>query len=168
MKLLGKFSRYTPDSPDGNINYLRNEDGTDWYTISWDKERIAKSVYAGTDDTGKIIVVAENGALLFPVDMTVWEIDKDEAPENIVTEGYNASIVNGKYTVDYVSIAESKRAALLSDANAKISNWKAELMLETISDDDKASLQVWLTCIKVLKALDLSTAPDIEWPGVPQ
>ncbi|CAI0999598.1 MULTISPECIES: hypothetical protein [Serratia] len=42
MKSLGKFTTYTPTRkamPDRieGINYLKNETGIDWYSISWDK-----------------------------------------------------------------------------------------------------------------------------------
>ncbi|HIG9578635.1 TPA: tail fiber assembly protein, partial [Klebsiella pneumoniae] len=37
-----------------------------------------------------------------------------------------------------------------------------------ISDDDKASLIAWMKYIQALNAVDISTAPDIEWPVKPE
>ncbi len=46
-------------------------------------------------------------------------------------------------------------------AKDTISIWQNELMLGIISDEDKASLILWLQYIKALQAVDTSTAPDI-------
>ncbi|UUF64775.1 tail fiber assembly protein [Escherichia coli] len=54
------------------------------------------------------------------------------------------------------------------------SDWKAELILEIISDDDKEQLKAWLLYARVLKSLDFSQVTDessynaIEWPVPPQ
>lgn len=69
--------------------------------------------------------------------------------------------------------AESKRQELLTAANETIDDWRTELQLDVISDDDKASLVKWMAYIKALKALDLSNVTDedsfesIEWPESP-
>ncbi len=47
------------------------------------------------------------------------------------------------------------------EAKNIISGWKAELSLEIISDEDKASLIGWLAYIKALKAVDTSKAQNI-------
>lgn len=48
-----------------------------------------------------------------------------------------------------------------------ISNWKAELELGIISDEDKETLKAWLLYIKQLKTVDTSVAPKITWPEKP-
>lgn len=69
--------------------------------------------------------------------------------------------------------AESKRQELQTAANDTIADWRTELQLDTISDDDKASLVKWMAYIKALKALDLSSVTDetgfegIDWPTLP-
>ncbi|HDS7683621.1 TPA: tail fiber assembly protein [Enterobacter kobei] len=68
---------------------------------------------------------------------------------------------------EYIAQAESTKAALLSSAQTTISIWQSELLLNTISDDDKASLINWLAYIKEVKAVDTSTDPDINWPTPP-
>lgn len=171
MKNLGKFTTYAPDEPaTSDAHHLQNSEGTDWYTISWDTERTAKNIYAGTDDSGQIIAVTDNGALFFPANMTAWEIPTEEAPADILTMGYNATIIDGTYSVDYAGLAEKQRQSLLADANTTISYWRTELMMDVISDDDKASLAKWMAYIKAVKALDLTGVTNeegykaIKWP----
>lgn len=174
MENLGKFTTYSPEEPaTSSARHLQNSEGTDWYTISWDKERVAKNFYAGTDDSGKIIAVTDNGSMFFPANMTAWEIPKDEAPADILTMGYNATIIDGTYSVDYAGLAEKKRQGLLSEVNSTIADWRTELQLDVISDDDKVSLAKWIAYIKALKALGLNAIQSeeeyegIAWPLKP-
>ncbi|HGW5506286.1 TPA: tail fiber assembly protein [Citrobacter koseri] len=69
---------------------------------------------------------------------------------------------------DNIAAAELKKASLLAEASSMTGDWKTELELGIISDEDKASLIIWLAYIKALKALDTSSAPDISWPTPPQ
>ncbi len=69
--------------------------------------------------------------------------------------------------------AESQRQYLLSVANNTIADWRTELQLEIITDDDKASLIEWMAYIKDLKKMDFSEINDgagydaIEWTPTP-
>ncbi|MEY5158749.1 tail fiber assembly protein, partial [Salmonella enterica subsp. enterica serovar Corvallis] len=70
--------------------------------------------------------------------------------------------------------AETTRQKLLDAANSTIADWRTELALGEISDDDKASLTKWMAYIRALKTLDLSGVKDaatftaIRWPELPQ
>lgn len=92
----------------------------------------------------------------------------------ILTNGYDATIIDGKYAVDYVSIAQRQRQVLLSEASQTIADWRTELQLGTITDDDKASLTKWMAYIKELKELDLAGITDetsynaTKWPDKPE
>ncbi|WP_162264598.1 tail fiber assembly protein, partial [Salmonella enterica] len=63
---------------------------------------------------------------------------------------------------------------LLDAANSAIADWRTELALGEISDDDKASLTKWMAYIRELKSLDLTGVSDeatftaIRWPALPQ
>ncbi|HDQ3846553.1 tail fiber assembly protein [Escherichia coli] len=63
--------------------------------------------------------------------------------------------------------AEQQKSALLAEAQATISLWQTELQLGIISDNDKASLILWLTYIKELQAVAPEAAPNIKWPMPP-
>jgi hypothetical protein len=70
------------------------------------------------------------------------------------------------HTAD-VEAAEKQKSALLVKAQATISLWQTELQLGIISDNDKASLMLWLTYIKELQAVFPDAAPNIKWPTPP-
>lgn len=67
-----------------------------------------------------------------------------------------------------VETADQKKAALLAEAQEKISLWQTELQLGIISDEDKESLIAWVQYIKAVQAIDTSSAPNIIWPVAPQ
>ncbi|WP_336212022.1 tail fiber assembly protein [Enterobacter sp. P82] len=75
--------------------------------------------------------------------------------------------------VDWNSKAEDQRQVLLSESYGEIDNWKIELQLGTITEDDRASLTEWMAYIKKLKAMDFVAVIDeysfnsIDWPVKP-
>ncbi|WP_449567105.1 tail fiber assembly protein [Lelliottia nimipressuralis] len=68
---------------------------------------------------------------------------------------------------------EQDRSALLAEANTVTADWRTELMLDVISDEDKASLTAWMAYTKELKAWDVSGVVDekshteLVWPEKP-
>ncbi|MGG7669684.1 tail fiber assembly protein [Yersinia sp. J1] len=71
-----------------------------------------------------------------------------------------------QHTAD-VEAAVQQKSAFVAEAQATISLWQTELQLGIISDEDKASLILWLTYIKELQAVVPDAAPDIKWPTPP-
>jgi len=66
-----------------------------------------------------------------------------------------------------VSEAEQYRQLLLRQIDEVTADWRVELMLGDISDEDKANLTEWMAYKKEVKAVDTSTAPDVTWPEPP-
>lgn len=64
--------------------------------------------------------------------------------------------------------AEQFRDGLLQNANKVTADWRTELALGIISDEDKEKLIKWMQYIKDVKAVDVSTAPEILWPDKPE
>lgn len=64
-----------------------------------------------------------------------------------------------------IATAESKRAAMLAAADAIMLDWRTELALGEISDNDRRKLSLWLDYKKQVKAVDVSTA--YSWPTPP-
>ena len=73
----------------------------------------------------------------------------------------------GEQHIADVEAAEQQKSAFLAEAQATISLWQTELQLGIISDEDKASLILWLTYIKELQAVTPDAAPSIKWPTPP-
>jgi hypothetical protein len=92
----------------------------------------------------------------------------------VITSDSNGNPILTDPVIDWSQKAESQRQSLLTAAKDTIADWKIELQLETISDDDKASLINWMAYIKALKALDFSGVTDeggykaIVWPDKPE
>ncbi|MFS7244485.1 tail fiber assembly protein [Rahnella inusitata] len=63
--------------------------------------------------------------------------------------------------------AKAYRDNLLVHANVVTDDWRAELALGIISDEDKATLIRWMNYIKAVKSTDISSAQDISWPEEP-
>lgn len=69
--------------------------------------------------------------------------------------------------VDPCALAENYRKQLLSEIDNVISDWRVELMLGEISNENKENLSSWMEYKKRVKLTDTSTAPDINWPTSP-
>lgn len=68
---------------------------------------------------------------------------------------------------DEIRQTETRRETLLAQADDVMRDWRDELTLGTISEEDKAKLAKWLEYKKQLKALDASVAPPTIWPELP-
>ncbi|WP_039057041.1 tail fiber assembly protein [Enterobacter sp. Bisph1] len=73
---------------------------------------------------------------------------------------------NAQKTAQVDKAEQSKTQRLIAAKNT-ISLWQTELQLGVISDDDKKQLIAWLNYIKLVQAVDTSTAPDVSWPAQP-
>ncbi|EBX9480863.1 tail fiber assembly protein, partial [Salmonella enterica subsp. enterica serovar Abony] len=69
---------------------------------------------------------------------------------------------------------ETTRQKLLNDANNIIKDWRTELTLGIISDENKVTLINWMGYINKLKNIDFSQVNDeatfekIKWPELPK
>ncbi|WP_279027688.1 tail fiber assembly protein [Gibbsiella quercinecans] len=74
---------------------------------------------------------------------------------------------------DWQAMAGAKRRTLLLSANTTVADWRTELQLDIITDDDKSRLVKWIAYIKALKSLTFNGVTDeasyknIEWPVEP-
>lgn len=64
---------------------------------------------------------------------------------------------------------EKYRQALLNNADIVIADWRTELMLGEIKDDDKVKLSAWMTYKRNVKAVDADDAivSGFSWPDIP-
>ncbi|HCD1105736.1 TPA: tail fiber assembly protein [Morganella morganii] len=64
--------------------------------------------------------------------------------------------------------AEYEKQSRVTEANQKTQLWQTQLMLDIITDEDKASLTEWMLYVQKVQAVDTSAAPDILWPEKPE
>jgi len=75
--------------------------------------------------------------------------------------------------IDWQAKGEQQRQNLLTTASEVTADWRTELQLGMISDEDKDSLIKWISYTKALKSLDLDSISDegtfnqIAWPKQP-
>lgn len=140
----------------------------------------------------EFIYSAKNNAF-YPVDMKEdyvaagsWPDDGVEVSRDIFIEFTNTSL-SGKIrklgtdglptwgdlppltNQERIAQAEAKRQQLLANANSITADWRTELSLGIISDEDKLSLVKWMAYIKELKAVTIADAieNDFTWPTLP-
>lgn len=68
-----------------------------------------------------------------------------------------------------VSAADSKKQALIDQANAYINSkqWPGKAAIGRLKGEELAQYNLWLDYLDALEAIDTSTAPDITWPEPP-
>lgn len=66
-----------------------------------------------------------------------------------------------------IAEAEAKKQALIDEVNQKTQLWQTQLALGIITEEDKASLKEWMLYAQKVQAVDVSSAPDIDWPVKP-
>ena len=67
-----------------------------------------------------------------------------------------------------IADAEQHRQTLLAQVDELTSDWRVELMLGDISEENKKKLSSWMAYKTAVKAVDVTTAPDINWPAQPE
>ncbi|MDU7260795.1 MAG: tail fiber assembly protein [Clostridium butyricum] len=97
---------------------------------------------------------------------TGWRQDEDHRGETVDGKKW-VTDTDAQHAAD-VEAADQKKAALLAEAQEKISLWQTELQLGSISNEDKESLIAWVQYIKAVQAIDTSSAPNINWPVKPE
>lgn len=69
---------------------------------------------------------------------------------------------------ELIKDAENERQRLLANADKIMIDWRTELMLGEISDDNRDKLSAWLAYKNQVKAVDVTTDPEhVIWPVAP-
>ncbi|MGG7669685.1 tail fiber assembly protein [Yersinia sp. J1] len=67
-----------------------------------------------------------------------------------------------------IADVEQHRQLILAHVDELTSDWRVELMLGDISEENKKKLSTWMAFKTAVKAVDVSTAPDVNWPVQPE
>ncbi|WP_341767931.1 tail fiber assembly protein [Citrobacter portucalensis] len=70
---------------------------------------------------------------------------------------------------ELIAVVESERQRLLSHADTVTADWRVELVLGDISEEDKVSLSAWMAYKREVKAVKAGEAivPGFIWPAIP-
>ncbi|MGC6114812.1 tail fiber assembly protein [Klebsiella aerogenes] len=146
-----------PELPVDGLAMVRSADEKQWETIADYRGQTAYNT-----ETGQPEIIAFLGEL--PDSLTL------QAPVTAYDKWDGSQWVTDTAAqhADEVATAEQQKQDLLAEAQQQITGWQTELQLGIISDDDRASLIIWINYIKSVQAVDTSTAPDITWPDKPE
>ncbi len=182
MMNMKNITTYTPevnpyaDAP-FNIIFYRDEDGRDWYESQ--KLFDTASLKVCYNNKNIIVQYSHDVSTLVPGGVSVAEVeDYVLAPDVNLTDGNwvfdGKGIIKRTYTAQELQErAELRRQSLIDSASDTISLWQSELLLGSISEEDKAKLIEWMAYIKALKAIDFNDVDDetgydaIVWPEPP-
>ncbi|MEM8183804.1 tail fiber assembly protein [Morganella morganii subsp. sibonii] len=68
---------------------------------------------------------------------------------------------------ELVEQTESKKRSLIAEASQKTQMWQTQLMLDIITEEDKASLKEWMLYVQQVQAVDPSLGAGVVWPTPP-
>ncbi|MDT7376373.1 tail fiber assembly protein [Citrobacter freundii] len=174
MQSFGKFTPYTPDTTDRpkiidgqNVLFLQDDKGNDWYDVIklFDE---SKTLKIGYDDDGRVRTFSTNIHAFFPVNMSVAELPATKANLR-VTLGDDWFYKDGKLQQirNHLADAEAERDSRMAEVTTRI-DWLEDAQKDgDISSDEETELATLRAYRTALRRLDLGTAPDINWPEVP-
>ncbi|AMX08206.1 tail fiber assembly protein [Enterobacter asburiae] len=172
MITLKNFVQYEPEFKDFLFNaiFLQSDEGLDWYyhmsrfqadtlKICYDKNNIIRSFSNQVDR-------------LFPLGMSVSEVDQTDVPEGLNIHGewvWNGTKIIPRQLTreELIQQAETRRGELLAEASDVIAPLQDASDLGIAADEEAAMLLLWKRYRVMLNRLDLSTLPDIQWPERP-
>ncbi|MBF5975795.1 phage tail protein [Escherichia coli] len=173
MELINVKRYYPEHKPYGeDVQYFQSEDGRDFdesIPLFTKKYKLCISPV-----TGIICSVAEDVSALYPAGFTVVEVD--ELPEGVNIDGnwqFSDGLIS-KVPVNWKTVAENRRSSLLQEANETVDDWKTELKLDMISDENKLQLTRWMAYIRQLKEMHFNDIASeghyqaIPWPEKPE
>lgn len=173
MQLINVKRYYPEQKPFGNdVQYFQSEDGKDFYeSLPLFTKKYKLCI---TPDSGVICSISQDASALYPAGFSV--VETDELPEGTDISG-NWKFDNGIISplpVNYDQKAEELRQSYLNQAYEQINDWRTELQLGTISDEDRAALARWMAYISQVKKMELPVIKnkaefdDIKWPEKPE
>jgi hypothetical protein len=170
MKLVN-LQRYTPDvffAGEG-VQYFKDTAGLDWFNSL--SKFTKKYSLAIENDTGVIRSISEDTSRLYPVGLTV--VDVDNLPDGC--DIFGGWVFNGKkivartYSQEELSAqAQQTKSRLIEAATKAISPLQDAKDLDIATDDELAKLKEWMVYRVQVNRVDAGTAPDIIWPTQPE
>lgn len=178
MKSFKNFNIYIPEEKEKKeivesglgITFLKSTSGIDWYDCQ--KYFSPSTVKVSFDDSGIIRQVSQDISSLFPMNMSVAEVDASGVPDDVSANG--KWFFDGKKITAYqptqselIAQADATKSSLMTAANEMIAPLQDAVDLGMATDEEVAQLTAWKQYRVLLNRVDTSTAPDILWPEIP-
>lgn len=167
------FTPYINERVEDGALYLLSEDGQDWYDV---REKLsAEKLKIAYQADGVIRQQSYNAVELFPENLSVTEISKEDVPDELPERLDGNWVFDGKKIApriipesELIAQAEETRAQFMSEANQRIIPLQDASDLGIATDEELAQLKAWKTYRVLLSRVDVSKAPDIKWPEKPE
>ncbi|QLF80277.1 tail fiber assembly protein [Hafnia phage yong1] len=155
---------------DFGVIFLCDDAGNDWYESQ--NQFAAETIKVMYAENGVICAISDDVSKLWPLNMSVAEVDS--LPDGFLSDGKSWQFVEGVvvervYTNDeLVEQAQLKKTHLLEEATIAISPLERAVKYGMATDEEKAKLEAWERYSVLLSRVDVSKAPDVEWPEKPE
>lgn len=179
MKDIKGFKIGSPKTPEQlklsnqhNALFLFSDDGTEWYSCQ--QGFAADTIKIAYDDKGIIRSIAANKdvSTLWPAGLSVAEVADTTANRRANISG--GWVFDGKKIDKRIYTPEEYQEQARIDQRARIANVAKVIAplqdavdLDMANETEKASLEDWKRYRVRLNRLDITTAPDIDWPSAP-
>lgn len=171
MKIYRNFKKYHLEVPTFIDYTFRTEDGQDWY------ETVLKEL-----DNGLLKIAFESDSLirtcgydatgLYPENRSVASIEEKDIPEGFTANG--EWMFDGEKIVpriipheESVAKASERKAYYITVATNAINPLQDAVDLGIATDEEKRQLLLWKRYRVEVNRIDVTKAPDIEWPEQP-
>ncbi|ECN0101375.1 tail fiber assembly protein [Salmonella enterica subsp. enterica serovar Give] len=149
------------------FRFIHDENGVDWYILQ--KKFLSDSLKMMYDKNGLIIYADRDVTKLFPLNCSVVEFADKDIPADFQPGKFTYS--DGVITpvqIDYVALATAERNRRMSAVTARINELVEAQDDGDITDKELAELAELREVRTNLRRLNLTNAPHIEWPEVPE
>lgn len=152
------------------VIWLFSEDGKNWYEEQ--KNFSADTIKIAYDKNNVIVRIDKDVSTINPDGLSVVELPDITANRRADISGnwmfLDGQVVKRSYTPgELYQQAEAKRTHLMTEATARI-DWLEDAQKDgDISADEETELTAMRAYRTELRRLDLTGAPDISWPEVP-
>lgn len=147
-----------------NVNFLSDRDGNDWYeSLSKFKDDSWKLSF---DSSGVINCVSKDASALFPLNNSVVELDSlpDDFSLNLC---WFFDIKLKRLTFNHIQAAKDKQFSLMSDVTPRINELASAEADGDITESEKSELNKLREYRSLLRRVNISKAPDVNWPDAP-
>ena len=178
MMTLTYFRQYMPDMTDTDnhalaqrgIGFLCDENGLDWYeSQALFSDNTVKVQY---NLEGIVNNLSRDISMLYPENMSIVELDPSAIPDDLTPNGLWHW--DGKQFIDLSQTdtvqqqtAQQKKTALLALAAQKIAPLEDAEILGDITEDEATQLLAWRRFRLQVNRIDITLAPNIDWPVRP-
>lgn len=144
--------------------YFQDIHGRDWY------ETLRTWKGAVSTDSNGVVVAYESDVTYMGMEegRDVYEVDPRYVPEDVLG---NYKFENGVFTDNRPSekqLSERERNELITASSLKIAPLQDAVDLGMATEEEKESLLEWKKYRVLLNRVDVSKAPEIDWPEPPE